>query len=353
MARLLASSFGAAVLPQLSWAEAGNPGYLAAARHQDGSYSLSGLSAQGATLFTIALPARGHAGAAHPTRAEAVAFARRPGTYGMVIDCARGILRQELAVPAGNVFNGHGLYLQNGAVLATSEQLGTTSQGIIGLWDVADGYRRIGEFSSGGIGPHEIRAMPDGQILVANGGIATGGTEGREKLNLGTMRSNLTLLSKAGEISARYELPDALRLNSIRHLALRDDGLVGFAMQWQGDPGAQPLLGFLRPGAAALELARASGAHWRAMAGYAGSVAFAGGGDELAITSPIGGRMQRFGTDGAFIGVVERARICGLASLPGGYIMSDGQGGLLALQGGVPVALSLSEHRWDNHIIRL
>ena len=49
------------------------------------------------------------------------------------------------------------------------------------------------------------------------------------------------------------------------------------------------------------------------MDGYAGSVAFSGNGREVAITSPRGGRLHRFDTNGRFVGAFSRTDICGLA----------------------------------------
>ena len=86
----LAGLFAASALPRLSWADAGDPCYLAAAKERDGGYALFGLDGQGRDLFRIALPDRGHAAAAHPVAPEAVAFARRPGTFALVIDCVTG-----------------------------------------------------------------------------------------------------------------------------------------------------------------------------------------------------------------------------------------------------------------------
>ena len=82
----LAGLLATGALPRLGWAEVGHPAYLAAAKTADGGFALHGLSGRGVSLFHLALPSRGHAATAHPTRAEAVAFARRPGTFALVID---------------------------------------------------------------------------------------------------------------------------------------------------------------------------------------------------------------------------------------------------------------------------
>jgi hypothetical protein len=342
----------ATAAPRLGWAAAGGPAFLAAAKESDDSYSLCGLTAGGGETFRVALPARGHAGAGHPVRAEAVAFARRPGHFALVIDCIRGEVRHALQPAPGRQFNGHGVYLDGGRLLVTSEQVAEGSRGVIGIWDVEAGYRRVGEADSGGIGPHDLRLMPDGRTLVAaNGGIATDPTD-RTKLNLPEMRPNLTFVTLADGPVAVVEPEAGARQNSIRHLAVRSDGLVAFAMQWEGEGDAPPLLGLVRQGGD-VTLASAPEAEHRLMQGYAGSVAFSGDGAEVAITSPRGGRVQRFGADGAFLGAVARGDVCGVAPLGPGFLLSDGQGGLLALAGDGVTPLARAGRAWDNHIVTL
>ncbi|MFP4327092.1 MAG: DUF1513 domain-containing protein [Paracoccaceae bacterium] len=349
----LATMLAAGTAPRLGWAAVGNPSHLAAARDADGGFAIYGLGAQGEMRFRVPLPARGHAGAGHPRRAEAVAFARRPGTFALVLDCATGDVLHRLTPPDGRQFNGHGVFAEGGRTLFTSEQASDTSEGLIGIWDVEAGYARTGEMSTHGIGPHDLRLMPDGETLVvANGGIATDPTD-RRKLNIATMRPNLAYLSGTGRLRELVELAPELRQNSIRHLAVRADGLVGFAMQWEGVPGvAPPLLGLHRQGQAPV-LAEAPLADELAMRGYAGSVAFTGAGDELAITSPRGGRLHRFSDQGAFRGAVARDDICGLAPRPDGYLASDGLGGLIAIGPDGPAALGRFDCAWDNHIVTL
>ena len=100
--RVLAGLLASGLVPAASWADAGSPAYLAAARRGDGRYILVGLTAEGLPLFDLPLPARGHAAAAHPKRPEAVAFARRPGRFARVLDCSTGELLARLK-PFANV----------------------------------------------------------------------------------------------------------------------------------------------------------------------------------------------------------------------------------------------------------
>ena len=349
----LATLLACASLPALGWAEAGHPVVLGCAGSADGIFSLHGLRGDGSEAFRLPLPARGHAGAAHPTEALAVVFARRPGTYALVLDCVRGTLRYRVTPPEGRHFNGHGAFLAGGAVLATSEQHAATSEGFVGLWDVASGYSRIGEVPTGGLGPHDLKLLPSSLVLVANGGIATDPSD-RTKLNIPTMRSNLGLLDPLGDGTVEVtDLDPDLHQASIRHLALRADGSVAFAMQWEGDPERLvPLLG-LRSPEGTITLAQAPEPDARLMKGYAGSVAWNGAGTEVAITSPRGGRAQRFDATGTFLGHVVRPEVCGVAPLGDGFLLSDGLGGLVAVEGEEARPLSRAGVAWDNHLFAL
>ena len=134
----------AASTPLPGWAAAGNPGWIACAQSGE-DHVLCGLRADGSLAFTVPLPARGHAGAAHPLWPQAVVFARRPGNYALVIDCATGHQLQRLTPPPGQEFNGHGTFLDGGAILASCEQRAEDSEGVVGFWE------------DGGLVPHRVR----------------------------------------------------------------------------------------------------------------------------------------------------------------------------------------------------
>lgn len=351
---VLGGIVAASAFPSATWADAGAPAYLAAAREADGGYALFGLSAGGGDLFRIPLPDRGHAAAAHPSAPEAVAFARRPGQFAVVIDCISGRATHRLSAPPGRHFYGHGTFAENGELLCTTENDIETGEGRVGLWSRTDRYRRVGEISSGGTGPHDITTLADDSTLVvANGGIRTHPDTGRGKLNLDTMRPNLSYLKTNGTTADQVELEPELRRNSIRHLALGPGGLVAFAMQWQGDPAdALPLLGLHRPGEAP-RLLSADLPEQIAMQGYAGSIAFDPAGDVVAITSPRGGRVHLFDTSGAFRTSVRRPDVCGIATAAGGFIVTDGFGGVLSVNADRMQPLRGQNRSWDNHLIAI
>ncbi len=351
--RFLSAMVASAGLPSLGWAAAGDPAYLAAARTASGAFELFLLDEDGEDIFSIPLPDRGHAAAAHPVMAEAVAFARRPGTFALVIDCLRGKLIKRLEAPEGRHFYGHGVFVAGGDILCTPENAYETGEGRIGLWSRSEGWRRVGELPSHGIGPHDIRRLANDVLVVANGGILTHPARGREKLNIDVMRPNLTYMTASGEALDQVALPPELHKNSIRHLALGDDGTVAFAMQWQGDVSdGVPLLGLHRRDGG-LTIAEMPLTEAIAMQGYAGSVAFSGDSTRVAITSPRGGRVQVFDRSGNHLETVRRADVCGAAPSAKGFLLSDGMGGLLEL-GTELNALGLRNGRaWDNHLVSL
>ncbi|SEL22394.1 DUF1513 domain-containing protein [Pacificibacter marinus] len=352
----LIGALAASMVPQLSWADAGSPAYLGAAKDESGQFALYGLSATSDIVFRVDLPGRGHAAAAHPTRPEAVAFARRPGTYALVVDCANGQVKHSLQAPKGRHFMGHGVFMRGGDILVTTENNYADRKGCLGLWQRSKDYARIGEVDSHGIGPHDIRMLSDGTFVIANGGIFTHPDqgEGRDKLNLDTMRPSLAYLTADFTLSEQHFLFDDLHHASIRHLAVHDDGLVGFAMQWQGDPfDSVPLIGLHRRGDAAPLLMEAPLGQQMSMHAYASSIAFNGAGTELAITSSKGGRLHRFALDGQFVGAAARTDLSGLAPYETGYLGSDGFGALLAFDPDARVLNSVAGLSWDNHLVSL
>lgn len=314
---------------------------------------LLGLAEDGTERFRVPLPARGHAAAARPRLAEAVAFGRRPGRYALVLDCAEGRVVAELAAPAGRAFQGHGAFSPDGATLFTTETA-EEGRGLLGVWDAVAGYKRIGEVSSGGIGPHEILLTPDGRRLaVANGGIATD-TDVRSPLNLATMHANLSWLDVgSGEVVETIETPDELRLNSIRHIAIARDGTLAAALQWEGDElMTPPLLAVHRPGAAALEFHSAEPGLQRRARNYAGSAAISDDAAQAAITCPRGGMMLVFDLATGEATELDSPDLCGVAAARGRFVCTTGEGVFIdpASAGG---RRSFAGLAFDNHIVRL
>lgn len=351
--RFLAGLASLSAAPSLAWSAVGNPVAVSAALARDGSFKLLGLTETGQIAFEVPLPARGHAAAAHPHKAEVVAIARRPGTFAKVIDCANGSLRQTIAAPEAHHFYGHAAFSQDGRLLFTTENHIASGDGRIGVWDRADAYKRIGEFASAGVGPHEIQTLPSGDLAVANGGIQTHPKTGREKLNLANMQANLSVFSTTGALLDRADVPARIHQNSLRHIAAAQDGTIVCGFQWQGDPFETPPLVMLYTGQGKLAPTTFEEGTLRGLDGYIGSVCTLGR-SGFAASAPRGGRVLTFDAQGAHIANHHAMDICGVARLTSkGSLATDGNGNVFDLTEHALTRTTRHDVAFDNHLVAL
>lgn len=337
--------------------------YLSAAATLNGREVVVALSEMGATLYDLDLADRGHGLAVRPGAMEAICFARRPGAFFHVFDLPTGDAIATIAPPTDRHFSGHGVFSADGRHLLLSENDEKRRRGMIGVYDAAAGYKRIGEFATGGIGPHDLRLLPDDSTLV----VANGGLDRRHdamtEAEHADIRSDLAYLDwRSGRLLDRVTLEPELARMSIRHLAVTADGQVAAALQGSAEtPDPAAPLGFLhRPGEALRWLA-APAAGWRRFRGYCGSAAVDFGGGLVAMSSPRGNCVGLWrAADGAPAGFAEVHDGCGLAAAEaaGTLLVSSGAGELLTIMAGAQSALRLdatapAEYRFDNHLLRI
>ena len=89
--RFLAAALAVAAAPAARGGGHRTPAVLACLGEPAG-HAVAALQGDGSRLFTLALPGRGHAVVPRPGARQAVALARKPGTFGAVLDPARGTL---------------------------------------------------------------------------------------------------------------------------------------------------------------------------------------------------------------------------------------------------------------------
>lgn len=349
--QFLGGLLAAGLIPKPTWADVGSPVFLSAAATSNGSYVLCGIDAALQVRFQIPLPTRGHAAAAHPSRPEAVAFARRPGTFAIVIDCITGDEKARIESPMDRHFYGHGIFSSDGNLLFTTENDYEAGRGRIGVWDAQNGYTRIDEWDSGGVGPHDIKRLPGTDMLVvANGGIDTHPDTGRTKLNIPTMAPNLAYIED-GTVAEIASLPADMHKNSIRHLAVGADGQVAFGMQWQGGDPIETLVGIHQMGRP-FRLMTASTNDVRDMQGYVGSIALSSNGQTIAVTSPRGGIVQEYDIrDGELSRTSAIPDVCGVAVFGQNITVSAGTGEMRLLNAASPSLINRTRVQWDNHLI--
>lgn len=368
---LLGLALGALLAPGAGRAASAD-GAFVGARFDAAGASVAVFAEGGGETASRGLPTRGHGVAVSPDGAHVVVVARRPGRWALAlaIDGLRPVA--ELVPPAGRHFYGHGCFSADGTRFFTTENDFDGGDGVLGVWDATRGFARVGERRSGGVGPHDVAPMPDGRhLIVANGGIRTHPDSGRDMLDRAEMRSNLALLSlERDAVVAVADLGADLRLSSIRHLAVAEDGDVVFGCQYEGGDAAAPLLvGDWRP------LAGGTPRLWEMpdpalarMADYVGSVALGRGDRIAAATSPRGGNTAFFDRgSGRFLGLSPLADVCGIAPSDAGFVVTSGGAGVrsVGLAGGgiveaplsgivaAPLGGGLAAHAWDNHLSRL
>ncbi|WP_075217847.1 DUF1513 domain-containing protein [Mongoliimonas terrestris] len=335
--------------------------FAACVKLPDDSYAVAILEESGAVRSLRPLPDRGHDVAYNPKNRLCVAFARRPGTFAVVFDVDSNAEPIVLASAPGRHFYGHGVFSADGSLLYTTENDFTSGHGVVGLYDVRNGFRRLGEMPAGGVGSHELVFLPDGRTLaVANGGLDTHPDFGRVDLNVADMAPSLTLIDVRDQrVLDVTELDASLRQLSIRHLAVDREGAVWFGGQYEGDPTERPpLVGRVRPGAGVDLFALPDAVQPRAK-NYVGSVAASADGAVMAFSAPRGNLLFAFEAGSArYIGEAAFRDGCGLAPAPeSGLLATAGTGRVATLapadNGLALTPIATDRVQFDNHLNRL
>lgn len=328
----------------------------------DGGYAVVVRDFKTRTMHSLMLPYRAHGSVVHPFLPhQAVVFARRPGNLMSWFDWqAEAITHMETV--ANRHFLGHGAFSADGKTLFTTENDYKQGRGVIGVWDasVPERIKRVDEWSSNGIGPHEMLRLPNGNLAIANGGIQTHPDFYRRKLNLATMQPNLTIMDAGnGAVLDQDELDN--HLLSIRHLDVADDGdiVVGLQLQGRLDP-HQPLAALKKPHQA-LALMQPDPSAWSAFNGYMASVRIDSLNQRVAISSPRGHRVGFWSLhDGSWQGeqVISEVSGLGFDRQAATFIATTARGELSLLSYNNqslsyrPI-LQSADLQWDNHAIYL
>lgn len=276
---------------------------------------------------------------------DVVVMGRRPSEKFWVLDSATGQVKYAIQAATHRHFYGHACYSLDGKSLYVTENDTLSLTGKIGLYNAYDYYKKIAEFDSYGIGPHELIMHPDGETLViANGGIKTEQAS-REELNLDSMRPSLVYVNRHDGALLEQIIPEHNQM-SVRHLAMHDDGTVMIGIQFQGDKHINvPLVLTHKRGDSDFKPLMMPNNQWQRFHQYIASVAVDSPRHLLCVTTPIGGCAAIFDLNTRrFIDDISLPDCAGVSVLfdktvnkvdkhhePLGFIVSDGQGQLTAL----------------------
>jgi hypothetical protein len=289
---------------------------FAAARKDDrGVFSAALFNLQSGDLRSVELPGRGHAVALRPDGSEWVAFARRPGRFGVAVPFGSRPPIWFASKPDRHFF-GDGVFSADGKLLYATENDYAMAQGIIGVRDATDGYRQIGEFSAHGMEPHDIALLADGRTLViANGGIQTHPDSGAAELNLADMQPSLA-----------YVVAIFSRSNDFPPLCISSRSGISAWPQTT----------------------------WSCSVNYIGSVAVDAGGSIVAASAPKGAVITYWdAASRRFLGTSGLNDGCGLAPThhSASFLLTSGEGWLATADPSGEIARQSSAYHWDNHAI--
>lgn len=350
------AGFAASLLPWRAEAlERAELVFASSIQKTGGGYGAALLTERGEVVSTIALPDRGHDITYSPQAGRGVVFARQPGTFAVVFDPTGNAAPQTLTSPEGRHFYGHGVFSPNGKLLYATEADFEAGQGVIGVYDATSGFKRIAEFPTFGIGPHELLLMPDGKTLViANGGILTHPDYGRTELNLDTMEPSVAFVDTAsGTLVGQLKLDGGLHQLSIRHMAIDAHQRVWFGCQYRGPADDRPQLVGYATMNGKIELIELPPDTLGDLRNYIGSVAATADGTTVGVASPEGDLVLAIDTSSSKPSLMQTLKNgCGLAPQGNGFVASSGDGEWLGIAGST-VADRKQDFAFDNHIALL
>lgn len=187
--------------------------------------------------YAVSLPTRPHGLLPEPDGGLLVVGAR-PGGWMLRCDVDGKIVQQlDMAEESASVrLNGHAVVSANGNLLYTTETNLTTGQGKIGVRDLKT-LKKVAEWETHGIDPHQLLLDHQGNLIVANGGVPR--TPADKKYDLHRMDPSLVRIDQRnGQLLRQWRLDDP-RL-SLRHLAwshtpVDADAYLGIAIQAEHD----------------------------------------------------------------------------------------------------------------------
>jgi hypothetical protein len=334
-----------------------------AANTLDGSHQLQSARLGSNVAVSTTLPVRAHAAVVRPGGRQVLAVSRRPGTQCFVVDVASGELLQTLESPAGRHYLGHGVFDAQGRYFFATENSYdesplpdlTPRDSVVGIYDATQGYQRVGELPTYGVGAHEVALAANGRtLIIANGGIYTHPSRPREKLNLDSMRPSLAYVNiDDGSLLDKQSLGDSQL--SIRHLAYSASGAVIVGCQHAGTPTAAAPLLYTHSVGETLRPLQGSESTWEQFDSYIASVAIHQQSGRVAATSPNGGLVGFWDLDdGDYLGSQKITDCSGIAAADDCFVITTGLGEIAAVD-----AYDLSSRgartsdntRWDNHCL--
>ena len=335
--------------------------YGAARKDASGAFSVATLTADGRDVRSLTLPGRGHDIAVCPVSRRCVVFARRPGTFAVAFQPEGDEPVCAIEAPADRHFYGHGVFSRDGQVLYTTENDFEAARGVIGIYDATDGFRRLGELSSYGVGPHDLALLTLSETLVvANGGLREHPDigAGRRVLNLGSIETSLSYIDlRSGDLLEQHVIPSGAAL-SLRHLDVgRDDTVVLGGQLVDGESiaaGGDTRLLYRHRRQQVLTATELPVQTEAALAGYISSIAVDRSGQTAAVTSSKGSAVVIIEVaSGRVLRSLVVEDVSGVApsQVDDRFLATSGRGAVIAATRYEETITTGTSHQWDNHLV--
>lgn len=318
--------------------------FLSACTDVNGQHYLASIRSTGELYFLLPVPFRAHDVVYLKHKKHAVFVSRNPSHFFYVVDIEKRNITHTINSQEGYHFRGHATYQEKKQLLFTSESRSEVDKGYIGIYDISNNYSKIGQFSSYGIEPHQIKLMPDNKTLVvANGG--------RPDKTGPILDSNISYIDiETGELLSQYRSDVAQ--HSLRHLAATQSGKVFVGAQSQTDE-LLPLVYYHNDKVKQLRPLDADEFIWQQYNQYTASLSIVD--DMLAVSSPRGNITSLWNIETKdYIKSLTQNDVAGLAVYKNSLLMSDGLGNVSFMnmpQMEVSKQYQIKGLSWDNHAI--
>lgn len=316
-----------------------------------GQNYLAALDEHGLLYYQLPIPERAHDSLYNRISNEAIYFGRSPSQSIYIVNIENKELAAVVNSASNRHFYGHGVIDKTCRYLYVVEKNTLTNKGCIGVYDTRDGYKKIDEFDSYGVGPHQIALLSDNKtVVVANGGLLK--DKDKNIINESSFQSSLAYIDTSnGVLIEAY--PSEYKGNSLRHLTVdKDDGVFVGAQSY--DDAVAPLV-FSHQGEDQLVPFLAEEYIWQAHNRYTASLVVLN--DQLIVSSPRGNVLTRWDiTTGQFLSKHHYIDVAGLSlqTDPGAsrLFVSTGQGRVIDFGGNKSQRANyyLKDIAWDNHL---
>jgi hypothetical protein len=176
------------------------------------------------------VPFEVHLATFFPDQKSILVCSRKPGASLLKYSLS-GILIAELKPANNQLFEGHGIFsIDEDFLYATASDYKLHEGRLLKL--NSKDLSLIKEYSSGGIGPHELVWQSDTLIAIANTGVLTHPESGRKILNLHDMQSSVVLFDSQQE-EIIHQWPVLEQALSARHLDRMNNGDLVIGCQYQ------------------------------------------------------------------------------------------------------------------------